>query len=149
MPQVIVTEHQVHSGDCPGCHNLLTEAFPEGDERVDVDRVLARVHAAVVLSESSRLVKAYPHSLLESLAAGKPIVVSKGIAIADYAERTGCGRAVGRFRLGELVTTLESVMADYPRLQATAAGLDMGRFAKPRLLADYERIYLAAQIDRS
>ena len=121
------------------------------DERIDVDRVLARVHAAVVLSESPRLVKAYPHSLLESLAAGKPIVVSNGLAIAGEAERTGCGRVVERFDLDTLVGALEGAMADYPELQAAAAGLDMRRYAKSRLLADYERIYrrLAAHTDRS
>jgi hypothetical protein len=40
------------------------------DALVDVNQVLAGVHAAVVLAEHGAIVKAYPHSLLDALAAG-------------------------------------------------------------------------------
>ncbi|MFP4396170.1 MAG: glycosyltransferase, partial [Anaerolineales bacterium] len=45
------------------------------NERVDVSAVLARVHAAVILTTEEALIKAYPHSLLEALAAGRPVIV--------------------------------------------------------------------------
>ncbi len=47
------------------------------NRQVDVNEVLAQVHAAIVLADDTRLVKAYPHSLLEALAAGKPVLVRR------------------------------------------------------------------------
>ena len=63
-------------------------------DRVDVSEVLARVHAAVVLAGQPGLVRAYPHSLLEALAAGRPVLVSDGNPMAEYVRATGCGRVV-------------------------------------------------------
>ena len=58
-------------------------------DRVDVSQVLARVHAAVVLAGRPGLVKAYPHSLLDALAAGRPVMVSAGNPMAEYVRETG------------------------------------------------------------
>ena len=57
----------------------LAERVEILQDRVDVSRVLIRAHASVVLAEAPGLVKAYPHSLLEALAAGRPVVISDGI----------------------------------------------------------------------
>ncbi len=111
------------------------------DQQVDVDRVLARVHAAVVLAEQPGLVKAFPHSLLEALAAGKPIVTSRGLAIAGLAKRHRCGEVLGGLGVPELTAALKRLMAEYPRYEAAARGLDMSPFSRERLLADYGRIY--------
>ena len=64
------------------------------NERVDVNVVLAGVNAAIVLAARSDVVKAYPHSLLESLAAGKPVLVSRAIPMASWVEQAGLGIVV-------------------------------------------------------
>jgi glycosyltransferase involved in cell wall biosynthesis len=61
---------------------------------VDVNRVLADVHASITLATDPAIIKSYPHSLLDSLAAGKPVLVSRSIPMADYVEQTGCGEVV-------------------------------------------------------
>lgn len=42
------------------------------DETVDVNEQLARVHAAAIFASAAGIIKSYPHSLLDSLAAGNP-----------------------------------------------------------------------------
>jgi glycosyltransferase involved in cell wall biosynthesis len=113
-------------------------------ERVDVNEILGRVHAAVVLAEEPNLVKAFPHSLLEALAAGKPVVVSEGIALADHVERTECGQTVKGVDPEGLANAIARLEQDYPRLQANA--LDVGRrdFSLERLVGDYRGVYEAA-----
>lgn len=61
------------------------------NERVDVAAVLARCHATVVLAESAKLVKAWPHSLLETLICGRPVLVSRTVPMADYVAAHRCG----------------------------------------------------------
>jgi glycosyltransferase involved in cell wall biosynthesis len=75
----------------------------------------------VVLAETPKLVKAYPHSLLESLAAGKPILVSGVISMADYVSDTKCGVVVPELGLESLAVALETMMRDYNELQSNAS----------------------------
>ena len=50
------------------------------NEQVDVNQMLATVHGTINLAAHSEIIKAYPHSLLDSLAAGKPVLVDKPLA---------------------------------------------------------------------
>ncbi len=61
------------------------------NEQVDVNAALANASAAIVLAARSDVVKAYPHSLLESLAAGKPVLISRAIPMASWVEQAGLG----------------------------------------------------------
>lgn len=61
------------------------------NEQVDVNAALANASAAIVLAARSDVVKAYPHSLLESLAAGKPVLVSRLIPMARWVQQAGLG----------------------------------------------------------
>jgi glycosyltransferase involved in cell wall biosynthesis len=113
-------------------------------ERVDVSALLAQVDAAVVLSAHPTLVKAFPHSLLEALAAGKPVLVSRTIPMADYVEETGCGLVVDGIGTGDVVAALERLRDDYDPLQGRAAaggGLD---FAQSATVEAYQSVYAGA-----
>ena len=110
------------------------------NQRVDVNKVFARSHAAVVLAEHSRLVKAYPHSLLESLSAGKPVLVSRCIPMADYVAEKQCGEVVSDLNIMSLRTAIENLMTCYDDYQQ--ATLSAGRdFSRESMLAAFERLY--------
>jgi len=51
-----------------------------------VNKTLVSVHAAITLADREGIIKVYPHSLLDALAAGKPVLVSRAIPMADYVE---------------------------------------------------------------
>ncbi len=93
------------------------------NERVDVNKALAGVHASIVLASRVDVVKAYPHSLLESLAAGKPALVSRIIPMAGWVEQAGLGVVIEEVDVDHVlraVAILESQQARFrpPVLQA-------------------------------
>lgn len=111
------------------------------NQRVDVNEVLARVHAAVVLASDATLVKAFPHSLLEALAAGRPVLVSRALPMADYVEQTGCGQEVETVSAGEVLAALARLEANYKACRAAALRVGQRDFSRPALAEAYGRLY--------
>ncbi len=111
------------------------------DRLVDVDEVLAGVHATVNLADRGDVVKAFPHSLMESLAAGKPVLVSREIPMADYVEAKGAGVVVEAMSAGAVLTALEQLLAGYG--EARRRALEHGRrdFALENMIASFEEVY--------
>jgi glycosyltransferase involved in cell wall biosynthesis len=114
------------------------------NERVDVNSILANAHASVTLAEEPDIVKAYPHSLLESLAAGKPVLVSRSIPMAEYVERTRCGVVLERVTPSDIRTTIRKLILGYDNLQRKAQEVGKQDFHKKNLITSYEKIYRAA-----
>jgi glycosyltransferase involved in cell wall biosynthesis len=109
---------------------------------VDVNEVLAQAHAAVVLADDTTLVKAYPHSLLEALAAGRPVLVSRAISMAEYVEQTGCGHVVESVNSQEVLAALTQLESDYDARQAAA--LQVGQeFSQEPLIETYRQLYVS------
>jgi glycosyltransferase involved in cell wall biosynthesis len=112
-------------------------------EQVDVSRVLTRVHAAVVLAARPGLVKAYPHSLLEALAAGRPVLVTDGNPMAEYVRDTGCGRVVRGLRAADLIEAIRLLRQDYAWYQTRAAEVGQRDFSQDALVAAHRELYRA------
>jgi 2-deoxystreptamine N-acetyl-D-glucosaminyltransferase/2-deoxystreptamine glucosyltransferase len=110
-------------------------------DRVDVSQVLTRVHAAVVLAGRPGLVKAYPHSLLEALAAGRPVLVSDGNPMAEYVRETGCGRVVPGLGADDLSEAIGQLREGYAASRARA--LEVGRrdFSQEALATAHRDLY--------
>ena len=90
------------------------------NEQVDVNEILSRVHASIVLAEDTVLVKAFPHSLLESLVAGKPVLVSQTLALADYVAAHDCGVGVTAVSPTAILQAIDQLLANYPTYQRNA-----------------------------
>jgi len=114
------------------------------NQATDVNRVLARVHATVILAETERQVKAYPHSLMESLAAGKPALVSGCIPMADYVTEAQCGEVVPCLTLDDLRAAIQRLMDHYSELQAKALARGRADFALAPMLEAYGEVYTQA-----
>ncbi len=84
----------------------ITHRVTIHEEFVNVNNVLAGCHAAVVLAAHERLVKAWPHSAIEGLAAGRPVILSRVIPMADYVETENVGQAVERVDAGDLIAAI-------------------------------------------
>lgn len=120
------------------------------NERVEVDRVLANVHASIALATAPDIVKAYPHSLLESLAAGKPVLVSRAIPMADYVRRAGCGEVVEWVTPADILAAVQSLLGRYDGLQRSAQRVGQRDFTQEQLIASFRHVYERAvghQID--
>ena len=108
---------------------------------VDVNQVLAEVHASIVLATTPAIVKAYPHSLMESLAAGKPVLVSRAIPMARYVEKTGCGMVVEDVSTEDVLRAIESLMGQYTVLQSVASRIGQQDFSLGQMLSSFRRVY--------
>ena len=47
-----------------------------------------------MMTAHEAIVRSYPHSLIEALVTGKPVLVSRSVPMADYVEQAGCGVVV-------------------------------------------------------
>ncbi|MBN1454109.1 MAG: glycosyltransferase [Anaerolineales bacterium] len=109
--------------------------------QVDVNQMLASAHATVALAATSQIIKAYPHSLLDSLAAGKPVLVSRAIPMADYVEETGCGDVVEAITPTAILNAIESLARHYPTRQRTAQKAGSRDFPLEQTLSVFGKLY--------
>ncbi len=127
----------------------LAERVEILDRQVDVNQALAGAHAGVALATGAALIRAYPHSLMESLAAGKPLLVSRTIPMAEYAAQNDCGVVVESLTPAAVRAAVEALVERYGELQRAA--LEAGRrdFSLPGMIASYQEVYERVQHDRS
>jgi glycosyltransferase involved in cell wall biosynthesis len=112
------------------------------NEQVDVNEMLAKTHAAVLLVTDRVLIKAHPHSLLEALAAGKPVLVSDLLPLAQMVAETGCGVVTTEVTPAAILQQVAELRANYARYQGKAETAVRTHFPSP--LQQYETIYTQA-----
>ncbi len=111
--------------------------------RTDVNAVLADCHASVVLAANDRLVKAWPHSAIESLATGKPVLLSRTIAMSDYIERQHAGICIPELEAATLVAAIQALKTGNGiQSGGTLATTAQHDFALPAMLAAYQALYV-------
>jgi glycosyltransferase involved in cell wall biosynthesis len=111
------------------------------DRLADVDRVLAGVHATVNLAGRGDVVKAYPHSLMESLVAGKPVLVSRAIPMPAYVEVKGVGAVVERVSAEGVLAALGELLDAYAERSRRALELGRRDFALAAMTESFEKVY--------
>ena len=119
----------------------LAERVTVLNKLVDVNHVLAGVHASITLAATTGIVKSYPHSLLESLAAGKPVLVSQAIPMSDYVAQTGSGVVVESVSAAGILAAVEALARRYPDLQQAAQRVGQVDFSQTAMLASFQRVY--------
>jgi glycosyltransferase involved in cell wall biosynthesis len=120
-----------------GLHGRVTVL----DGEVDVNAMLATVHAGIVLAANPAIVKAYPHSLLDALAAGKPVLVSRAIPMADYVTRTGCGQVVESVTPDAILAAIETLQTHYMPMCQVAEAVGRRDFSQTAMVAKYGEVY--------
>jgi glycosyltransferase involved in cell wall biosynthesis len=109
--------------------------------QVDVNSVLAGVHASIALASDPAILKSYPHSLIESLAAGKPVLVSQAIPMADYVARTGCGQVVEQVSPDSLLASVEALRGNYGAHLEAAREVGQRDFCLDGMLESFGQVY--------
>ena len=110
-------------------------------QRVDVNQILSQVHASITLAAAPGIVKAYPHSLLESLAAGKPVLISQGIPMSDYVAHKQCGQIVRTVTAQAILEALDELLEKYPAMQTKAQQVGKNDFSLDKLITTFDRVY--------
>ena len=109
-------------------------------ERVDPAAVLRRAHAAILVTSSPRVVKAFPHSLLEALAAGRPIITNPELGIAALVRENGCGE-LAFCTANAIGGALDRLAEHYSGYRAAARSIDLGAFTVDSYLTAYRALY--------
>ena len=109
--------------------------------RVAIDDYLRRAHAAVLLAKRGDIVKAYPHSLIESLVAGKPVILSDAVPMADYVRQKGCGIVVGEVSSEALAAAVEALRGNYDELASKARSIGSHAFSQRAMIDAYRDLY--------
>lgn len=110
---------------------------------INVNQALATVHATVNLATDTAIIKAYPHSLLDSLAAGKPVLVSQAIPMADYVTQTGCGAVVESVSPEAIGQAVDELVANYEGMVETAVRVGQRDFSQEAMINSYRDVYQA------
>ncbi len=119
----------------------LSERVQVIDKMVDVNELLATVHGTVNLAQDTAVIKAYPHSLLDSLAAGKPVITSRAIAMSDHVEKTGCGIVAETVSVNALMAAIRQFEVRYETLVETAVTVGQRDFTLENMIDSWRTIY--------
>ncbi len=114
------------------------------DGRADMAATLTDVHAAALLVTDASVVKAYPHSLMEALACGRPVLLSKAIPMADEVEAAGTGVVTPGASPADARLGLVKLMANYAAYATQAAAAPRESWSRERwldaVIATYHRV---------
>ncbi|MCP4370744.1 MAG: glycosyltransferase family 4 protein [Deltaproteobacteria bacterium] len=106
----------------------------------DISLLLNKVHAVIAPFTSQQLTKPCPHSVIESLAAGKPVLVSDKVGIARIIQENNCG-VVFKPDKEDLVRAIDELKRNYTAYQKNARRCAEEYFSKEIFLKQYELIY--------
>ena len=115
------------------------------DQTVDVNEALAHVHAAAIFATTSGIIKSYPHSLLDALAAGKPVLLNNTIAMSDYVNKENCGVVAAEVTPAAILAALAQLRAGYATYAANAVSVGRRDFTEDAALQAVTAIYAAAR----
>lgn len=110
------------------------------NRRVDVKAILAKVHAAVAVATGDAIIKSYPHSLLEALAAGRPVLVSAQIPMAQDVATATAGILIDSLESASLAHAFQAILDDYAAYSYQARALST-TFSLAHFLDDYATLY--------
>lgn len=111
-------------------------------QAVDVAALLHRIHAVVLLSDRAKWVKAWPHSLVEGLAAGRPVLTSSAIAMSDFVTRHSLGQVLDGWSVDALQSALARLRQE-PPLREEARALVQATFEPENMIKAYGQLYAA------
>jgi glycosyltransferase involved in cell wall biosynthesis len=111
------------------------------NRKVNINDYLKKAHATVLLANNGGLVKAFPHSLIESIAAGKPVLLSETIAMADYVGSRHCGVVVSAMTFEALTSAIETLRHNYERLVRNTTQIERDAFSPDKTMEAYRCLY--------
>lgn len=114
------------------------------DKTVNVNAMLAQSHAAAIFATAAGIIKSYPHSLLDALAAGKPVLLNQTIPMSDYVNSKRCGVVVPEVTAEAIVAGLVELRAHYATYAEKAQKLSARDFTEDAALAAARLIYARA-----
>ncbi len=111
------------------------------NHKVKANDYLKRAHASILLAKQCDIAKSFPHSLIESLVADKPVLVSEQIPMADYVRKQNCGVVVEDVSVASVTTAIEILKSRYPEFARNTTQIGPDAFSISGLLENHRNLY--------
>lgn len=111
------------------------------DQRVeDINLLYSSVFATIMPFTTMEDNKSCPHSFIESLSAGRPVLVSNKVGVAGLVEKEGCG-IVFPPQVDSLVASIRKLERNYDAYQEASRRCAELHFSHKEFIDRYKRIY--------
>lgn len=111
------------------------------DVQVKIQDEMAKAHAVVLLASTSSVVKSYPHSLVEGLIFGRPIITTNMIPISDYVEKHKVGVSLQAMRIKNLVDAVTLLRENYDTYRSHVLLLNTSDFSAEGYVDFHRSVY--------
>jgi len=106
----------------------------------DMNTFYATIHCTILPSTVIDNCKPCPNSIMESLAAGKPVLVSDNVGIADLVTQSGCG-LVFEPEPDDIIAKINALRHDYCAYQSKCRPTAEQYFSVSRFVNEYTLLY--------
>jgi glycosyltransferase involved in cell wall biosynthesis len=109
--------------------------------QVDVYDYIRKAHAGILIVDDPAIVKSYPHSLLECLLSGRPIITSKNIPLSHLVESYGSGITIGPFQIQTLEKAILKLKSNYQLYSEAAMNFPVDKFSRKNFIDKHVSLY--------
>ena len=111
------------------------------NEKVSINDYFKQIHGTILITNKSEDVKAFPHSLLESLAVSKPVILTNKIPMSKLVAQQGCGLVLNNFTVTSLVDGIKKFKKNYSTLLQQTKEMDKSSFSVETMTRQYLAMY--------
>ena len=121
----------------------LNNVFVTTGIMADMNTLYGKVHCTIIpYTKYDNFLKLYPNSAIESLSAGKPILVSEFVGLSSLVYETSCGQVFSP-NLSSLHITIKKLRKNYSNYQTKCRRVAEEYFSSDNFVHTYEHIYNA------
>jgi glycosyltransferase involved in cell wall biosynthesis len=106
----------------------------------NMDKCYSNVHVTIAPFRDQERCKPAPNSLIESMACGRPVLVTRQVGLADVIAERHAGMITSE-EPWDFADKLRALQANWPILSRNARALAEERFARARFVDSYRQIY--------
>ena len=106
----------------------------------DMASEFRRTHATIAPFTDMSRCKAIPNSLLESLAAGRPVIATREVGLAETVKAEGCG-TITEPTVDGLCEAIQCAQAEWKSMARSARQTAESQFGEERFVESYREVY--------
>lgn len=118
----------------------LKNVVLENEITLNVMRFFEQSHAIILIPIKEDACKPCPHSIIEALAAGRPVIASQFVGIADLVQQEECG-VVCDGNKESVLTAIEQLRVSYSVYQKRCRVTAEHYFSSSKFTRQYEKLY--------
>jgi len=111
------------------------------NKKIDINETLKAHDACILLSKFSHDVKAFPHSLIESILSGAPVLLNKSIAMADFVTQNNLGVVIDDIETTNILEGIDELTSQYSIYQENCMRFNADYFSAAPIIKKYKLLY--------